>query len=182
MASFQGTRSMSLPSSATEALQPLVGLRLSIARCAADMRVFHFGEIRPHRNGRGAVGEYALHVQCPWRLVGADGLITGSDDLYQPPSSDAEINQDDPQSGCLQDVRLAALLGGYDTITSSHINATDKLVVVAVRADQYGSAEIIFSGDVSLQLFPASSTGENWRFFGDETDHFVIEGGGVALD
>jgi len=45
----------------TAHLQPLIGLELSIARRAADMRVFHFGRIR--KVEKGTVGDYALHIQ-----------------------------------------------------------------------------------------------------------------------
>ena len=57
-------------------LQVLVGLPLSIARNATDMKIFHFGEIQPHPSGRGTVGPYALHIQCPWRLVSKDTVFT----------------------------------------------------------------------------------------------------------
>src|SRR5690606_6392513 len=50
----------------TASLRPLVGLPLSVARRAADLRGFHFGEMLPTRRGNG--GAYVLHVQCPWRL------------------------------------------------------------------------------------------------------------------
>ena len=50
-------------------LSSLVGLRLSIARDAGNMKNFQFGQIRPHPSGKGTVGDFALHVQCPWRFV-----------------------------------------------------------------------------------------------------------------
>ena len=50
------------------AFDVLIGLRLSIVRRAADMLVLHFGTIRPHPSGEGTVADYALHVQCPWRM------------------------------------------------------------------------------------------------------------------
>ncbi len=46
-------------------LRKLVGLELTATARAADLRGFHFGELRPYR-GR-TVGEFALHVQCAWR-------------------------------------------------------------------------------------------------------------------
>jgi hypothetical protein len=42
-------------------LQPLVGLRLTIARRTGGMRNLHFGEARPVE--RGTAGEYALHIR-----------------------------------------------------------------------------------------------------------------------
>jgi hypothetical protein len=64
------------------AFDVLIGLRLSIVRRAADMLVLHFGVIRPHPSGEGTVADYALHVQCPWRLDGPQGTVTGSGDLW----------------------------------------------------------------------------------------------------
>jgi hypothetical protein len=61
----------------------LVGLRLSIIRRAADMLGLHFGAIRIHPSGTGTVADYALHVQCPWRLDGPNGTVTGRDDLWE---------------------------------------------------------------------------------------------------
>jgi hypothetical protein len=177
-----GARRLNSLAPAHQALQPLVGLPLSIVRNVVGMRVFHFGEIRPHHGGKGTVGEYALHVQCPWRLVGVDGLITGSADRDEPPRLGAKIDRSDPQNGCLQDVRLAALLGGFDPVTHSHTNVTEGLVVITVGADGFGSAEISLSGEIRLQLFPDGSLEEDWRFFetSDQGAHFVIEGGRVA--
>src|SRR6185437_7812524 len=40
-------------------LKPLIGLRLSIARRAADLRVFHFGAVSAVDGG--TVGQFALH-------------------------------------------------------------------------------------------------------------------------
>jgi hypothetical protein len=167
------------PLTAQQALQPLVGLKLSIARRAASMRVFHFGAIKPHHRGKGTVGAYALHLQCPWRLVGRDGIITGSSDRNEPPANGAEIDRNDARTGTLQDVRLAALFGGYDLETRSHINATGGLVVTAVTADHFGSVDVSLTGDVRLQLFPDGSLGEDWRFFdaSGEKPHFVAEAG-----
>ncbi len=58
-------------------LEELIGLNLSIARRAADMRVLHFGEITVDDDERGSTGEIALHIQCPWRIEGPDGIVTG---------------------------------------------------------------------------------------------------------
>lgn len=143
------------------------------------MRVFHFGAVRPHHSGRGSVGAYALHVQCPWRLIGPDGILTGSSDYDAPPANGAEIDRNDPKAGTLQNVRLAALLGGYDPETRSHVNAAESLVVVAVTADRFGGVDIALTGDVRLQLFPDGSLDEDWRFFDASGDkaHFVAAGG-----
>ncbi len=160
-----------------ERLAILAGLQLTIARDAADMKVFHFGTIRPARSGRGTVGACALHVQCPWRIVSDDAVVTGSFDRYEP-AHDAGPNDEDTRSGTLQRVRLAGILQGYDEATRSMVNSTDRLVVLSIEADRYGGLTIVLSGGYGLQLFPSGSTGEDWRFF--ETDgkpHLVVEAG-----
>jgi hypothetical protein len=172
------------PLTAQQALQPLVGLKLSIARRAASMRVFHFGAMRPHRSGKGTAGAYALHLQCPWRLVGPDGIITGSSDRNEPPANDEEIDRNDARAGSLQEVRLAALFATYDPETRSHVNATENLVVVAVTADRFGGVDILLMGDVRLQVFPDGSLGEDWRFLDASggKPHFVAEAGKFTFE
>lgn len=162
-------------------LQALVGLQLSIARDAASMKVFHFGDIRPHISGKGTVGAYALHVQCPWRIVSDDGVVTGASDRFVPPCEDAEVDDEDARLGNLQLVRIAALLKGYDTSTKSHVNSTDELVVTSVTSDKYGGAELLLSGGYRLQIFPDSSHEEDWRFIDVKGRHVVIEKGRASI-
>jgi hypothetical protein len=144
-------------------LNSLLGLPLSIARDAADMKMFHFGQIRT--SGSGSIGEYALHVQCPWRIVSEEAVVTGSLDRFEPPQAQTEIDEDDKQFGTLQRVRLAALLKGYHDTNRSLINATEQFVVLSVKADRYGGLDIALSAGHRLQVFPCGSIGEDWRFF-----------------
>src|SRR6266849_1572963 len=64
------------------ALSQIIGLPLTATRRAADMRTFQFGTLRPV--DRGSVGDFALHVQCPWRIEGPDGIVTGRMDPWEP--------------------------------------------------------------------------------------------------
>jgi hypothetical protein len=64
------------------ALQPLVGLPLWAVGRAGSLEWFQFGGPRTVptlRGGTKEVGEFALHLDCPWRLVGPNGLA-GSDE------------------------------------------------------------------------------------------------------
>ena len=65
-----------------DAFDVLVGLRLSIVRRAMDMLVLHFGDITELPSGKGTIGAYALHVQCPWRFDGPIGTVTGRDERW----------------------------------------------------------------------------------------------------
>ncbi|MDK4735861.1 hypothetical protein [Rhizobium sp. CNPSo 3490] len=136
---------------------------MSIARDAADMKIFHFGAIRPHPSGKGTVGAYALHLQCPWRLVAKNTVVTGTSDRFVEPTDGSEIDDDDPRTGNLQLIKIASLLKAYDEATYSFVNATEQLVVVSVTADNYGGADLLLSDDYRLQIFPDGSLEENWR-------------------
>jgi len=160
-------------------LIPLLGLKLSIARRAADLSNFQFGQICKVEGG--TVGDYALHIQCSWRIEGPEDIVTGRSDLWEPAEAHQEIdwenwNYDIDEN--LQDKRVEALLGGYDPQTRSVVNEGDQLVVEAIQADIYGGAMIMLSGGYRLVIFPAGTQGEDWRLFQPTTDkpHFVIAG------
>src|SRR5262245_25598399 len=98
-------------------LRLLVGKKLSIARRAADMRGFHFGRVSVDEAGKRSSGEFALHIQCPWRIEGPDGIVTGRTDLWEPAEPGKEINWDTwdyDEDENLQDRRVGALLGTFD--------------------------------------------------------------------
>jgi hypothetical protein len=167
------------------AVKPLIGLPLSIAREAADMRIFHFGGIRPHRTGKGTVGSHALHIQCTWRLVDRDGIITGYSDRFYCLDPEVEPNPENLQSGNLQKILIERFMGEFDDLTGSHVDLKRRHVVASVQADQYGSVDIAFTDGVRLQLFPDGSSTEDWRFFATEPpdlDHFAIVGGKIQPD
>jgi hypothetical protein len=77
----------------------------------------------------------------------------------------------DETSPNLQDDRLA------DWLDQSGAS----LLVQSVDADEYGGASILFPEGHALRVFPAGSTGEDWRLFrpGTEQSHFVVSGGKV---
>jgi hypothetical protein len=165
-----------------QALEILVGLQLSIARNAASLKNLQFGAIKKHLSGKGTVGQYALHIQCPWRIVRGDCIITGSSDYYEPTASDRDIDELDGSAGTLQDKRFGDLLKNYDADTNSWVNGTDELVVQSISADKFCGLDMALSGGFRLQIVPCGSRGEDWRFFvpGTEGTHLVIEGGQIA--
>lgn len=170
---------------------PLIGLKWAIARRAADMRVLHFGQITAgeKRTPRGSTrqfsqGEYALHIQCPWRIESLDGIVTGRTDLFEPADAEAEIDWDTwdyEEEENLQDRQIGKLLGGYDDGTRSFVNQTERFVVEEILADQFGGMTITLSGNYRIVLFPSGSQGEDWRLFqpNNLNSHFVICGGRI---
>jgi hypothetical protein len=147
------------------------------------MKNFQFGKVRPHSSGTGTVGDFALHVQCPWRLVVNDRILTGSADYYEAAVEGQEVNLDDRRSGNLQQKRLSEVFSAYDPETRSLMNVTDALIVTAVHSDRFGGIDLELSGGYRLQVFPNGSRGEDWRFFspGKDADHFLVQGGLIIL-
>jgi hypothetical protein len=152
----------------------LIGLRLPIVRRAADMLVLHFGDITAHPSGDGTIGAYALHAQCPWRLDGPIGTVTGRDDLWVyagPGARPPNWSHEDGLS--LQDKRLANLFI-RDESTRSWVNEGDRFVVIAAQQTKCGDVELRLSNEHAILLFPAGSEGEAWRFFSPGSDRHLI--------
>jgi hypothetical protein len=156
-------------------LKQLVGLPLSAARRAADMRTLQFGALREVDGG--SVGDFALHIQCPWRMEGLDGIVTGRSDLYEPVERGPDFDFDSwdyEKAPNLQDSQFNQLLARHGK----------SLIVQSVDADDYGSAAIAFENGFVLRMFPAGTRGEDWRLFRPKANmpHFVIAEGKVEVD
>jgi hypothetical protein len=154
------------------ALSQIIGLPLTAAHRAADMRSLQFGNAR--LIGDGTVGDFALHLQCPWRIEGPDGIITGRLDLWEPVDAGPGFDWDawdSKKSPNLQDVEFDRWLARHGST----------IVVSNVDADDYGGASITFSPGFVLRLFPAGTRGEDWRLFRPKSGapHFVVSGGKV---
>ena len=85
------------------------------------------------------VGEYALHVSCAWRLVGPDGILVASGDLFTPADADADPDtfQWDVIGANWCDVRLRAFI---------EATAESPLAVVSIPADGMGGVRIEWRG------------------------------------
>jgi len=158
----------------------LIGKALWTSRRAADMATFQFGErknVVDYFERPSDVGEYALHVQCAWRIVRAEEVVVGSRDLYYPAeheNADEQLPTDfdwdrDPNR---RDKLLRSLFEDW----------TRELVVQSVEAGVAGSLRILFSDNLALEIFPDDSLNhERWRLFRPEVDepHFVVTARGV---
>ncbi len=162
-----------------ETLQCLLGLPLWGASRASDLQSFQFGDrgtVSTRRRGTKEVGEYALHVQCAWRIAGKDGIVVASRDRYYPAGNPDEFPPDfewDYPGVNRCDERVAALFS--ETVNSP-------LTVEAIQADNAGSISLTLRGGYKLEVFPDDSLpGEHWRLFQPsiKTEHFVITGLGI---
>jgi hypothetical protein len=167
------------------ALKPLLGLPLTAAGHAGDMRTFTFGDAQPSTTGRGLVGGYALHVQCSWRLTNGEDIVTGYFDYHIGNDGVSDPDREDRRRGNRQEARMGEFFPDCDAERRVPIDGTRRFVVTSVEADRFGSLDIGFNGGaIRLQVFPDSSAMEHWRFFahGQVTPHFVIVGGKIGDD
>ena len=160
----------------TEALSALVGLPMWRATRALNMEMFTFGERRKRLNQQEEeieVGEYALHVQCPWRIVGPHLIAIGSEDRNYPEDEKSDWNDFDPDADrTLCEARMAAWL---------HEHARAPLKVERVEADRTGGFRLFLERGFVLEAFPANTLRgeefEHWRLFqSSQKDHFVVTG------
>ena len=164
-------------------LSPLIGRPLWDAGRAGAMLWLQLGDRRMRTDvqlGRRETGEYALHVSCPWRLVGPEGLVVASGDLFTPadPSADPEDFEWDVPGANWCDVRLQAFVAAM---------AEAPLAVTAVSADELGSVRLFLGDEFVLDIFPDSSPAahvesEFWRLLqpGSGAPQLVVGSEGIA--
>ena len=148
----------------------LVGLPLAPPGRAANMMMFGFGRLATRLNRHGKpveVPEYALHVQCHWRIAEQHPrprIVVGSRDVYSPadPTIDPEdenFHWDEPGAN-LCDRHMTSFI-------EQHVSCP--LVVESIEADDIGSLRIRFTGGFTLDLFPDTSNNdrddEHWCLF-----------------
>jgi hypothetical protein len=144
-----------------QVLGALVRLPLWAIGRASDLAWFQFGSQRAVKGWKGVektVGDYALHVQCPWRIIARDRIVIGRGDIFCPPQeSDQPVPADfDWQKGNRFDRIVRDLLE----------NESRTLMVQAVSSGDAGLIRITLEGDYKLEVFPHDSeVGEHWRFF-----------------
>ena len=149
---------------------------------AADMLWVQFGRevsAPTARDPDRTTGEYALHVQCPWRLSGTAGVVAGSNDIYVPADPDideADFRWDRPGAS-IGDERLRRWIEAH---------AAAPLIVQAVEIDRCGGFVLRLQQDFAFETFPdATSTPhdirEHWRLLqpGRDARHFVLLNQGV---
>lgn len=165
------------------ALRPIIGMPLwSIGR-AGNLEWFAFGMQRRvvgdvTKDGEPKiVSDYALHVQCAWRILDHRKIYVASRDRYyragDDPYKDLEDFEWDIPGLNRCDERVVKLLQEW---------ASDPMTVTAIEADFVGGLMINFNNGLKLDVFPDLSVeAEYWRFFKPyvDEDHFVVTGQGI---
>jgi hypothetical protein len=160
-----------------KALEVLNGKPLWSSGRAADLEWFQFGQRRTvtSRGQTKEVGEYALHIQCAWRITHGDDVVVGSRDLYCPAEETVEFPENfkwEVLGSNRRDRKIAALFE----------DETRQFVVRLIEVGSAGRFSILLNNDYALEVFPDDSlSNEHWRIFGPyiEGPHFVVTGKGL---
>lgn len=154
-----------------QALAPLLGLPFRRIGRATNLLWLHFGEmheVSDRRAGTKVVGDWALHIQCPWRISRQGRILIAYHDYYWGP--DGKPVEDWDVVGKTRFDLAASKLCAEFTATPP--------AVVSVQPDDVGGFCVHFSGDYRLDVFPADSdqSSEHWRIFqpGVDRRHFVF--------
>ncbi|WP_176586409.1 hypothetical protein [Priestia megaterium] len=158
----------------------LIGLNLRYAGRASNLFWLGFGEmISVTRRGKTEeLAEYALDIQCSWRITKDNKILVGSRDFYSPRTGWNEENDDfdwDVQGNNRFDERIESFIE----------NAKEHVTVERVEPDEVGGLKIFLSQGYLLEVFPDTSEddeySEFWRFFNrrENSPHFVVTGNGI---
>jgi hypothetical protein len=157
-------------------LEQLIGLELTRTTRAANMECLKFGQqlINDKVHGLLNIGQFGIHLQCPWRITKGQEILIGSFDLYdqadQNAKYDPDFNWDRPDAN-LRDKKLNELI------------RDNRLTVEKIVTDDFGGFEITFTANVKLMTFPANSLEyEYWRLLDNRPkleNHFVVSGEGI---
>jgi hypothetical protein len=164
-----------------EVIDPLTGKALWACTRAADLACFQFGERRAVTDVRGRkvnVGEYALHVQCAWRITRQDQVLVGNADLYYPPDLTSEEIPTDFEWDRGQNRRDELLRRLFD-------DGKRQYIVQSVHVGNAGAFFLSLEDAMSLDVVPNSSLlAEHWRLFRPRSDepHFVFGGKGASRE
>ncbi|WPP01676.1 hypothetical protein SFA35_10145 [Pseudomonas sp. HR96] len=165
------------------ALSRLVGQPLTGAARAVDMLTLQLGTLGQRRTPLGRLveaGQWALHVQCAWRVSTAAGFYVGREDYWHPAGASASNRSPGdwtPDLGNRWDERMSAWIDARSACAAS---------IASVGSDSCGGLRLRFDDGYVLEVFPGGGEGEQWRLItwgsGDgqgQDEYFVIAGGRV---
>jgi hypothetical protein len=159
-------------------LRVLVGLPLWAMGRAVDLEWFQFGnqnEVTDKRGRAKTVGDWALHVQCSWRVTRRENIVVAKRDVYWP----AGIrSSDEVEQGWSWDQGGPTRLDERTAIFHQVLDVSPP-VVESVKADEVGGVRLVLSGEYALEIFPDHTLDdEYWRLFEPQQNrqHFVIRG------
>jgi hypothetical protein len=151
------------------ALKPLVGLEWRSIGRAADLLWLHFGEMRKvpaWGGGTKTVGQWAIHVQCPWRLQLFGGECLTASDLNIDSERNPIVDKPDQLAQSRFDEVAAYLRDKFEMVAPK---------IVSIQNAKHNGFTMGFSDGGRFEVAP-DGNGEAWRLFNPSTDnpHFIV--------
>ncbi len=133
-----------------------------------------FGNIISRKNNKGDtvfVCEYALHIQCPFRVSYKTKILLGDSDLYISSINENDLVDLNNQNVCLLDIKTKNILNDF----------SDEYVSEVIL-NEYNDL-IINTTNLSISLFVCNQSYESWRFFKVDSDetHVVVDENGLSF-
>jgi hypothetical protein len=159
------------------ALGQLHKLPLLSIGAASTLLWIHFGQettVTSSSGGTKTVGSWAIHIQCPWRIVNQHGIFTGSGDLWEPP-----VLGDDGRDELFdanKDTRR------FDVQIKRFLSDAQGALVKKIAVDVSGGFRLFLERSYVIEVFPICSQEiECWRLFqpASSENHFVVTGVGI---
>lgn len=148
----------------------LKGLQLQYIGRAADLLWAGFGALHDSPKSKsGKRAEWALHLQCSWRITRLSEIVVSVGDFYVAPNLEDEYNWDAGGESLFD-----MLCGKFMAELKKH-----PLHVIDITYDNAGGFSLLFERNYRLDVFPARSSlrnDEHWRLFQPDvnTDHYVF--------
>jgi hypothetical protein len=146
---------------------------------AGNLVWVHFGverQIVSELTGKTkSVGDYALHIQCPWRLMKDSKVRVGYSDLGQPASSPELDGRE--QDGVVDLSEHTAIDEAIPMIRQDL--AQTRILVSHVQMSDVGDLRFVLTDQWELSVFVATGrASEQWRLFqpGQDVLHLVQTG------
>ena len=152
------------------------GQKLQYINRTCDMVCIGFGDIFSRKNARGQFvncASYALHLQCPFRIIKHDRVVVGSDDLFLSLSPENEAVDLSTKDSTQFDYKIKKLF---------QIN--NDIYVCKSKVTAIGDVELSCNL-FDIQVLNVNSNGdESWRFFrvNSQERHLVATGLGIDLE
>ena len=130
------------------------------------------------RSPQRVVGDFALHLQCPWRVSASDAVVVASGDMFHPAADRDEREFDPGRPGdAVADTELRRWI-------DAHANAP--LEVMSVDVDCVGGFALELARSNVVEVFPDVSAAvrpgvELWRLLrpGRDLAHVVLLSSGI---
>lgn len=153
----------------SEQVNTLIGKKLSKIGRAAAMAWFSFLSNQEK--------EYALHLQCGFRIRTNDATLIANLDMFEPtqsledsPSFDWDTFNWDTQG-----------FNRYDEWTTKYNkDMGNQVFVESVDVNSFGDFTIKCNHGIIIEVFANAATGECWRFFERKAEnHLVVSAQGI---